>query len=149
MEGKLRRIRRSQLNEQLVRQSGPTIPQGGWIRTIREALGMSLESLGRRLNMSRQAVSQLEHGEAAGKVTINTLRAAADALNCDLVVYLKPRMSLDEMIHLQARMKAEESVSNADHTMSLESQELDATQRERLVEMKVRELLEKYETKIW
>ena len=99
--------------------------------------------------MSRQAVSQLEHGEAAGKVTINTLRAAADALNCDLVVYLKPRMSLDEMIHLQARMKAEESVSNADHTMSLESQELDATQRERLVEMKVRELLEKYETKIW
>lgn len=149
MEGKLRRIRRRQLDELLSEQKQPVAPSGGWIRTIRESLGMSLDSLGKRLGISRQAASQLEKSELADRITIQTLKGAADALNCDLVVYLKPRSSLDEMVQNQARFRAEESVNEADHSMRLESQELTPAQHERLVELRVRELIEKYETKIW
>lgn len=149
MEGKLRRIRRRQLDELLSEQLHLAAPHGGWIRTIREALGMSLDSLGKRLGISRQAASQLEKSELADRITIQTLKAAADALNCDVVVYLKPRTSLDTMVLDQARLKAEESVNEADHSMRLESQELTPAQHERLVELRVRELIEKYETKIW
>ena len=66
-------------------------PSKGWIRTIRQALGISSGELARRLGTSRQLPLQLEKGEAEDRVTLKSLRAAANALDCDLVYALVPR----------------------------------------------------------
>ena len=55
-------------------------PQKGWIRAIREAMGVSAGELGRILGSSRQLPLQLEKAEADDRITLKSLRKAADAL---------------------------------------------------------------------
>jgi len=98
-------------------------PRTGWIRTVRTALGMTLEQMGTRLERSRQAVSQLEKGEVSGTITVGSLRSAANALDCDLVIGLRPRSgSLENAVKKQAAMKAHNDESAVLHTMALENQ---------------------------
>ena len=66
-------------------------PPKGWIRAIRQALGISAGELARRLGTSRQLPLQMEKGEAEDRITLKSLRAAANALDCDLVYALVPR----------------------------------------------------------
>ncbi|MEA3502456.1 MAG: mobile mystery protein A, partial [Actinomycetota bacterium] len=81
-------------------------PHKGWIRAIRDALGMSSTELATRLGVSQQSVSQMEHSEVHDTITLDTLRRAASALDCDLVYVLEPRTSLDEAVREQAHKKA-------------------------------------------
>ena len=82
-------------------------PSKGWIRAIRQALGISSGDLARRLGTSRQLPLQLEKGEAEDRITLKSLRAAANALDCDLVYALVPRAdSMQELIENRARSEA-------------------------------------------
>jgi predicted DNA-binding mobile mystery protein A len=98
-------------------------PKRGWIRAIRTALGMTSAQLGKRLGMSAQGAADLERREREGTVTLATLRKAADALECDLVVVLAPRTSLDQTIRDRASVKAAAERGSVMHTMSLEAQQ--------------------------
>ena len=98
-------------------------PSKGWIRTIRQALGVSSGELARRLGTSRQHPLQLEKGEAEDRVTLKSLRAAANALDCDLVYALVPRAgSMQELIEKRARAEAKNRVLGVEHSMALENQ---------------------------
>jgi predicted DNA-binding mobile mystery protein A len=98
-------------------------PSNGWIRTIRQALGVSSGELARRLGTSRQLPLQLEKGEAEDRVTLKSLRAAANALDCDLVYALVPRSgSMQELIENRARAEAKNRVLGVEHSMALENQ---------------------------
>jgi len=66
-------------------------PQRGWIRAIRDALGVSGPQLAFRLGVSKQRISALEKAEIEGGASLNSIRQAADALDCDLVYALVPR----------------------------------------------------------
>ena len=66
-------------------------PQKGWIRVIREAMGVSAGEVGRILGTSRQLPLQFEKAEADDSITLKSLRKVADALDCDLVYALVPR----------------------------------------------------------
>jgi len=66
-------------------------PERGWIRAIRDALGINGPQLARRLGVSKQRISVLEKAEIEGGASLNSIRQAADALNCDLVYALVPR----------------------------------------------------------
>lgn len=110
------------------------LPPRGWIRAIREALGMSAADLARRLGLTRQAVSQMEASEADGSIRLDTLRRAADALGCVLVYAVVPRTSLEEMVDERSRELAARAVEGVEHTMALEAQEGGAGDRERLVD---------------
>lgn len=99
-------------------------PTHGWVRAIRDSLGMNARQLATRLNLSQAAVTQLEHTEAQGTIRLDTLRRAADALNCDLMYTLIPRLPLDEMVMNQARLRARRDINSIDQTMRLENQEL-------------------------
>jgi len=98
-------------------------PSQGWLRTIREALGMTAGQLGKRLQMTKQAVLDLERREADETITLGTLRKAAKALNVDVVVTLIPRKSLEDIVHEQAESKVADEMKRVVHTMRLESQE--------------------------
>jgi predicted DNA-binding mobile mystery protein A len=66
-------------------------PTNGWIRAIRETMGVSTGELGRSLGTSRQLPLQFEKAEADDSITLKSLRRVADALDCELVYALVPR----------------------------------------------------------
>ena len=99
-------------------------PHKGWIRAIRDAIGMSSTELAARIGVSQQSVSQMEHSEVQDTITLDTLRRAANALNCDLVYVLEPRTSLDEAVKEQAHKKAARHLAPLVHHSRLEDQAL-------------------------
>jgi predicted DNA-binding mobile mystery protein A len=87
-------------------------PAQGWIRAIREAVGVSSGELGRILGVSRQLPLQFEKAEAEDSITLKSLRAVANALDCDLVYALTPRAgSLRQLAELRAGMREEAAPS--------------------------------------
>ena len=81
-------------------------PHKGWIRAIRESLGMSSSELASRMGVGQSTVSGLERSELLGSIKLDTLRRAARALDCDLVYYFAPRTTLEDAALAQARRKA-------------------------------------------
>jgi predicted DNA-binding mobile mystery protein A len=100
-------------------------PPRGWIRAVREALGMSAAVVAGRLGITAGAVTRLEQSEAAGRVRLDTLRRAADALGCDLVYLLVPRRPLAAVVHDRARELARGQAAAVQQTMRLEGQATD------------------------
>jgi predicted DNA-binding mobile mystery protein A len=108
-------------------------PRAGWIRAIRDALGMSGVQFAARLSIARQSVDDLEKSEAKGTITLASLRRAADALDCDLVYALVPRTSLQQTIDDRARTIARRALARVDQTMVLEDQKVtDASVQQRI-----------------
>ena len=97
-------------------------PPRGWVRAIREALGMSAATLSERLGTTAGAVTRLEQSEAADRIRLDTLRRAADALGCDLVYLLVPRRPLTAVVRDRARELAHHQIIATEQTMRLEDQ---------------------------
>src|SRR5271163_4132300 len=98
-------------------------PAKGWIRAIRQALGVSSGELARRLGTSPQLPLQMEKAEAEDRITLKSLRAAANALDCDLVYALVPRAdTMQKLIEGRARADAQKHVIGVEHSMALENQ---------------------------
>lgn len=116
-------LQRQQLDSRLRRLPPIETPGAGWIRTIREALGMTMAQLGKRLGISPQSLRSLEEREQKGTISLTKLREAAEAMDCELKIAFVPRTSLDETMHRQAVRKAKEQRNRLIHTMRLESQE--------------------------
>lgn len=112
-------------------------PPSGWIKAIREALGMTAEQLARRMGVVQSRVSTLEKAESTGTPTLKSLRQAAEAMDCVLVYAIVPRTSLDQIVRDQAMKKADTELARHHHTMRLENQAMTkadlATERQRLV----------------
>jgi predicted DNA-binding mobile mystery protein A len=83
---------------------------------------MSSTELASRLHVSQSTIPDLERNEARGTVQLDTLRRAADALECDLVYFLVPRTSLDDAVWAQARHKAGLHLATVAHNMRLEDE---------------------------
>jgi predicted DNA-binding mobile mystery protein A len=117
-------------------------PQKGWIRAIREAVGVSAGELGRVLDVSRQLPLQFEKAEADDSITLKSLRKVADALDCDLVYALVPRAgSMRQLRENRARAQATNSVQQVEHSMALEGQA--AGRIDEAVESETRRLVHK------
>src|SRR5688572_12067564 len=108
------------------------MPPSGWIRTIREALGMTTAQLARRLSVAQPVVVRMEQSEAQGRIQLDTLRRAAEALNCDVVYALVPREPLETFVAKRRAEKAAQEVRNLEHTMAMELQhDEDRSERKR------------------
>jgi len=105
-------------------------PNQGWVRAIRQALGMTAAQLGRRMGITQASLSGLEASEISGSIRLATLRKAAQALNCTLVYALVPNTSLEDIVREQARKVADEQLRPVEHSMSLENQALRGMVRE-------------------
>ena len=104
-----------------VHASALTPPRAGWVRAIREALGMSAAELGARLHVSRQAVAALEKSESLRTVRLSTLAAAADALGCRLIYAIVPVAGdLEGIVRAQASRVVDIEHAAAARTMLLE-----------------------------
>lgn len=112
-------------------------PYRGWLKAIRQTLGMTTQQAATRMGVSRPRISALEQDELKGSLTLATLERAAQALGCRLIYALVPEESLQTTVEVQAQRQADALLKRAGHTMSLEAQatsqqESDA-QRQRLI----------------
>ena len=74
------------------------------------------------MGVRQQTVADIERSEQRGTIKLDTLGRAAAALQCDLVYFLLPRRSLDELVHEQARTRAAEHLRRVAHHSRLEDQ---------------------------
>jgi predicted DNA-binding mobile mystery protein A len=101
-------------------------PRSGWIKAVRTGLGMSQESLARRLRVSRAAVTQQEHAEGDGAITLAKLSEIASALGCTLVYALIPDVPLEQAVNDQAARVVDRQLGYVNTTMALEDQAVEA-----------------------
>ena len=152
MMPKHKQIARQQLDKALslfgfARNMQP--PVKGWIRAVREALGMSGTQLAQRLKVSQPRIPKLEQDEVSGAVTLKTMRQAAEALDCVFVYALVPRTSLEDTVRVQARKIAVTRMQRVSHTMLLESQGLSEEEQRASLDAAVEELVREMPRDLW
>ena len=96
-------------------------PVGGWLKAVRQALGVSLREVGGRLKMSAQAIHQFEKSEARGAISLRQLEAVAGAMGCKVVYTLVPQQEAT-LVEL-AQAKDRQSARGVRHSMLLEGQD--------------------------
>ncbi len=115
-----------QLNSKMLRFTSlkqVAMPPTGWIKAIRTAIGMSMQQLGNKLNVSKQGVMDIEKREKDGSITIKSLREIARAMDMQLVYGFVPNDgSLDALIEKRATELATQIVMRTANTMKLEDQ---------------------------
>jgi predicted DNA-binding mobile mystery protein A len=98
-------------------------PVRGWLRAVREALGVSQEQVASAAKVKRQSIIGFEKAEARDRITIRNLRRVADAMGCELVYAIVPKSgSIQELGEQQARSEATKRVLSVEQTMALEDQ---------------------------
>ena len=112
-------------------------PSRGWVKAIRDALGMTATQLGDRIGVSQSRIARIERDEVEDAVTLATLRRVAEGLDCTLVYVLVPNEPLEETVNARARAAADAQLKRTNHHMRLENQGVDQrdldAERERLV----------------
>src|ERR1700694_313762 len=124
-------------------------PSSGWLRAIRQAVGMTTRQLAKSVGVSQAAVVDAERSEAKNDITLATLQRYAAALDCELFYALVPRRSLQEMVDERAERIARDQVSRVRHSMALENQQTSQEHSEREVEDLRRKLLEGKRSRLW
>jgi len=114
----------------------PPRPPSGWVKAIRESLGMAAAHLAARLGVTTSTVTRLETSEADDTISLGTLRRAAEALGCELRYALVPKQSLVDTLESRAMTVARQQMAAVSHSMALEAQ---STSRE-AVELQTRAL---------
>ncbi len=67
-------------------------PPGGWLRNARLALKYSAQEIAKRLDMTSSGYCQLERSAAIGKISLRNLEAAANAMDCELIYAIRPKI---------------------------------------------------------
>ncbi|MBU0663394.1 MAG: mobile mystery protein A [Proteobacteria bacterium] len=152
MNTKYKQIARRQLDATLARfgeVKSLQLPPKGWIRAVREALGMSGKQLAGRLQVSQPRVHKLEQSEPSGALTLKTMRQVAEALDCVFVYALVPRSTLEETVRTQARAVAGERLQRVSHTMLLEAQGLSTKEQQASLDGAIEELARETPKDLW
>ena len=122
-------------------------PPKGWVRAIRDAIGMSGVQFARRLRVQPPSVAALEASEESGAIQLKTLRRAAEALDCTLVYALVPNGSLEGAVRARARKIALRDLGRVAHTMKLEAQETPGSVSDERLETYIRDKIK--ERDLW
>jgi len=146
------KLRVRQLDEALgpfrsLRQRTP--PREGWARAIRRALGMTQQQLAVRMGVSTTTAQSAERNEARGKVQIDSLKALAKGLDCELVYALVPRDSIQGMLEQRATELAGRMVNRVSTSMELEEQGVSEEEKRQQIEELAASLLRDRTTYFW
>jgi predicted DNA-binding mobile mystery protein A len=126
MKAEYRVIRLKQLSDGLAafeQAKGIARPQRGWLRAIREALGLTLGQVGQAAHATHQRIVNFEKAEANDRITLRSLRRVAEAMGCQLVYAIVPKSgTIQELAEQSARSEATRRVLAVERTMALENQ---------------------------
>lgn len=152
MTDSLKKLMRTQIQENLnsfLDLVKKPVPKGGWVRTIREALGLSNRMLSKKMRCSQSNITKIESGEKRGTISLRNLQRAAEAMNCKLVYCIVPLKPLEHMLEDQARIMAKKQIRLINHSMKLEQQGLNEKQLKQQEDALVQELLQGNPRYLW
>lgn len=152
MDSRMRQLRLEQIQASVAAYSDLTSrrpPPRGWLKAIRESLGLTERQQADRLGITGSTLHKSESAEADGRITLGQLRKLADGLDCDLVYALVPRKPLPQVVEDRARSIALREVSGVAHTMSLEDQRPATDRLRKQVEQRTAELLRGRWSDLW
>ncbi len=124
-------------------------PVKGWLRSLREALGMSGKQFAGRLGVSPPRITALEKSEQSGSATIKTMRQAAEALDCVFIYAVIPRDTLTATIRKQAKALARNRMRRVSHSMLLEAQQLSDSEQQKAFEAEVDNIMRTLPKELW
>lgn len=132
-----KKVIREQLDKKLVFLrdfAAAGMPAQGWIKTIREALGLSASQLGEKARLHQTRISRLESAEKDGDLKLSSLQKIAKALNMKFVYGFVPEDTLEAMVKKQARRIALKRLKTLENTMRLEKQALSEEEQKRALD---------------
>lgn len=151
------RNQRNLLIEQLDRKLLPfkgtekvIIPEKGWINTIRATINMTLEQLGNKLNITKQGVKRIEESEAAGTITIKSLKEVGNALEMKFVYGFVPiDGSINSLLERKSRVLAEKIILRTNQNMMLEDQAIEKSKLKAAIDDLSKEIKSELKKSIW
>ena len=152
MTGKQKKLAREQLDETMKSFESLKVmpaPRKGWIRAIRDTLGMTGVQLAKRLKVNQQRVARIEQDEVLGKVTLNTMQNAAEAMDCVFVYGVVARDSLEQIVREQAELVAKKRMARSNQMMRLEKQELSEAEKAKAMQTIIDEIVETMPKSLW
>jgi predicted DNA-binding mobile mystery protein A len=124
-------------------------PPKGWIRAIREGLGMPASYLARKMGVEQSTVKRYEDSESSGAISLKTLQRIADALGCELKYALVPKKPLAQMIEERALLITQGRMKAVTHTMALEDQSTQAEEQDALAREQAQSLINGSRRELW
>ena len=142
-----------QLNEkidQLTDLQHVIVPPIGWIKAIRNGIGMSMEQLGKKLSITKQGVMDIGKREKEGAITIKSMQEIAKAMDMKLVYGFVPNEGdLEQMIETRAIEMAKKIVERTSNTMKLEDQANSKERIEKAIKERASEIINKTPKILW
>ncbi|HZK78947.1 MAG TPA: mobile mystery protein A [Gemmatimonadaceae bacterium] len=151
MSAIMRRLRIRQIDSSLepVRRSIPVPPRQGWIKEIREALGMTARQLGAKVGKNQSTITRLEKSEANETISLKSLGGLAVALDCRLVYAIVPNDSLENTLRKRVELIARDQLATVSQTMALEDQAVSTTFSELQLSDLITEMLNDPPANLW
>ena len=147
------KLQLQQLNEKLAQLNDlqhVIVPPIGWIKAIRNGIGMSMEQLGKKLSITKQGVMDIEKREKEGAITIKSLQEIAKAMDMKLVYGFVPNEGdLEQMIETRAIEMAKKIVERTSNTMKLEDQANSKERIEKAIKERASEIINKTPKILW
>lgn len=125
------------------------VPKSGWVKTIREALGMSTYELAKRTDLDQSRISRIESSEAKQEIKLSTLKKMADGLGVKFVYGFVPEDDLEEIVRQQAMKIAKKRLSRVDHSMKLELQGVSEEEQEKALKDLIDQILIEEPKNFW
>ena len=147
-----KKLIREQVDKKLKKLSpllSPELPDRGWIKLIREALGMSTTTLAKKAGIDQSRISRLENSEIEGNLKLSSLDKIAEALDMKFVYAFVPKSSLEDMVQTQAKKIAKQRMEKVSHTMKLEDQELSTGEKEKVLNDLIQKILIEQPKDFW
>ncbi len=152
MRRKQKKLAREQLDQTMKSfesLKAMSVPRKGWIRAIRDTLGMTGEQLAKRLDVNQQRVARIEQDEILGKVTLNTMQNVAEAMDCVFIYGVVARDSLEQIARRQAELVAKKRMARSNQMMRLEKQELSKAEKVKAMRNLIDEIIETMPKSLW
>lgn len=124
-------------------------PQQGWIKTIREVLGLSASQLGKKVGIDQSRISRLENAEKTGDLKLSSLQKIAKGLNMHFVYGFVPEGTLESMVREQARRMALKRLKTLDNTMKLEKQSLSDEEKKKALDDMIDKIMVDNPKELW
>ena len=127
-------------------------PPMGWLKAVRGALGINTRQLAKRCGVQHSSILRIEKNEIQDKVSIESLKKLASAMDCQLIYAIVPKKgynSLEEIINHQTQLLANKLMKQVDHTMRLEAQGTSPKEIKSQTRKLANELKDKMDPRIW
>lgn len=151
-KSEIRRLQLEQLDKRVGRLRAVlelSSTREGWIRQIREALGISARQLADKVGVSQPTLAKIERSETERTVSLKTLDRIAEALECKVLYAFVPRDSFEKLVYRRALAASEKLVKRVSHSMDLEKQGISPKKREAQIQEMADEMARNLSKDLW